>query len=87
MKTFDLIVSSPDGDLFRGEVQALVVRGTEGELAILADHIPFITAVVACDAKIVLPDDSDRIAELDGGLLTVSQNNVTLLSSGVKWKE
>lgn len=80
-------MSSPDGDLFRGEAQALIVRGTEGELAILADHIPFLTAVVPCDAKLILPDDSEKIAALDGGLLTVSQNNVTLLSSGVKWKE
>ena len=86
MKTFELIVSSPDGDLFRGEAQALIVRGTEGELAVLADHIPFITAVVPCDAKIVLPDDSEKLAALDGGLLTVSQNSVTLLSSGVAWK-
>ncbi len=87
MKTFDLIISSPDGDLFRGEAQALIVRGTEGELAVLADHIPFLTAVKPCDAKIVLPDDSEKVAALDGGLLTVSQNNVTLLSSGVAWKE
>ena len=86
MKTFDLIVSSPDGDLFRGQAITLVVRGTEGDLAILADHIPFITAVVACDAKIVLDDNSEKFAEIDGGLLTVSQNTVTLLSSGVKWK-
>lgn len=87
MKTFELIVSSPDGDLFRGDVAALIVRGTEGELAVLADHIPFITAVKPCDAKIILPDDSEKFAVLDGGLLTVSQNNVTLLSSGVHWKE
>ena len=65
MKTFDLILSSPDGDLFHGEAQALIVRGTEGELAILADHIPFITAVVPCDAKLVLPDDSEKLAALD----------------------
>ncbi len=87
MKTFELIVSSPDGDLFRGQAQALIVRGTEGELAVLADHIPFITAVVPCDAKIVLPDDGEKLAALDGGLLTVSQNSVTLLSSGVSWKD
>ncbi len=87
MKTFELTVSSPDGDLFRGDVQALIVRGTEGELAVLADHIPFITAVVPCDAKIVFPDDSEQVLSLDGGLLTVSQNSVTLLSSGAAMKE
>ena len=84
MKTFSLILSSPDGDLFRGDAQALIVRGTEGELAVLADHTPFLTAVKACDAKIILPADTEQIIAVDGGLLTVSNNNVTLLSAGMK---
>ena len=45
MNTFPLTISSPDGDLFRGEVSSLVVRGTEGELAVLAGHVPFVTAI------------------------------------------
>ncbi len=87
MKTFDLIISTPDGDIFRDKAQALTVRGAEGELTVLADHIPFLTAVKPCVAKIILPDDSEQTAALDGGLLTVSQNSVTLLSSGVNRKE
>ena len=46
MKTFPLIISSPDGDLFQGDAEILILRGTEGDLAILAGHIPFVTAVV-----------------------------------------
>ena len=45
MKTFPLIISSPDGDLFRGEVEKLILRGTEGDLAVLAGHVPFVTAI------------------------------------------
>ena len=39
MKTFFLKISSPEGDLFSGEAVKLVVRGVEGELAVLAGHI------------------------------------------------
>ena len=46
MKTFPLTISSPDGDLFRGDVEMLIVRGTEGDLAVMAGHVPFVTAVV-----------------------------------------
>ena len=54
MKTFRLIVSSPDGNKFDGEAVKLDVRGTEGELAIMAGHIPFVTSLVksSCTGKV-----------------------------------
>ena len=45
MKNYHLIISTPDGNVFDGEAAMLTVRGSEGELAVLAGHIPFITAV------------------------------------------
>ena len=89
MNTFRLIVASPDGNLFDGEVYMLTVRGSEGELAVLAGHVPFVTTVVPCDVKIELPDEDagDRIGHTDGGLLSVSRNTVTLLSSSFRWIE
>ena len=87
MNTFSLVISTPDGHAFSGEAVMLTVRGTEGELAILAGHIPFVTTVVPCDCKIELPDDTDRVGHVDGGLLTVSANKVTLLSGSFRWNE
>ena len=43
MNTFPLTVASPDGKLFHGEAVQLTLRGSEGDLAVLAGHIPFIT--------------------------------------------
>ena len=45
MKTFKLIVSSPDGNVFEGEIAQLILRGAGGDLAVMAGHIPFITPV------------------------------------------
>ena len=45
MKTFTLSVTSPEGNLFLGEVMQISVRGVEGDLAIMAGHIPFVTAL------------------------------------------
>ena len=87
MNTFFLTISSPDGDIFKGEAVFLSLRGSEGDLAIMAGHTPFLTSVMSGECKIVFPDDSEQLAHLDGGLLTVSKDNVTLLSSGFKWKE
>lgn len=87
MNTFRLIVSSPDGDIFDDEVLMLIVRGTEGELAIMAGHAPFVTAVVSSECKVVLSDESERTAHTEGGLLSVARDKVTLLSGSFRFTE
>lgn len=86
MRTFLLILSSPDGDLFRGDAVKLSLRGAEGDLAVLAGHIPFITAVKPCDCRIELESGDTKIGHTDGGVLTVSAESVTLLSGSFVWK-
>ncbi len=85
MKTYTLKISSPDGDVFEGEVVSLMLRGAEGDLAVLSDHIPFITSVKAGGCKIELDDGTEKIGHTDGGILTVSDDAVTLLSGSFKF--
>ena len=86
MNTYKLVVSTPDGSVFDGDAVALMVRGTEGELAILAGHVPFITAEKSGECKIILPDDSEKTAKIGGGILTVQNDKTTLLCSDFEWK-
>ncbi len=86
MNTYELLISSPEGEIFKGSVSMLSVRGTQGELAVMAGHIPFVTSVVACDCKVELADGTEKIGHTDGGLLTVGNDAVTLLSGSFAWK-
>ena len=43
MKSFRLTISSPDGNCFDGDAVFLSLRGSEGDLAVMAGHIPFIS--------------------------------------------
>ena len=86
MKTFRLTVSSPDGNKFDGDVVKLDVRGSEGELAVMAGHTPFVTSLVPCECAIELEDGKTRIGSTDGGILTVSSDKTTLLSGSFAWK-
>ena len=87
MNTYNLTIATPDGSKFQGEAIGLFLRGAEGDLAILAGHMPFITAVQAGKCRIHLPDDDEKSATLDGGLLTVSDKAVTLLSGSFQCDE
>ena len=85
MNSFSLIISSPEGDIFRDKVLSLSLRGAEGDLAIMAGHIPFVTTVKPCECKIVKEDGSTVAGHTMDGILTVSNEGVTLLSGSFSW--
>lgn len=85
MNTFNLTISSPDGDIFKDEINMISLRGTEGDFAIMAGHIPFVTAVVECDCKLELSDNTEKTGHTKGGILSVSSIGVTFLSGSFKW--
>ena len=85
MNTLKLNISTPDGDAFAGEVAKLDLRGIEGELSVMAGHVPFLTAVKPGHCDIMLPDGEEKKAVIDGGILNVAKDKTTLLASGFKW--
>ena len=86
MRTYRLVISSPDGTVFDGDAVNLCLRGANGDLAVMANHAPFITSVKPCECKVELPEGVIKMAQTDGGLLTVDNEKVTLLSGSFKWK-
>lgn len=78
MKSFKLIVSTPNGNALEKEIIMLSVRGTEGSLAVMAGHIPFITTTKAGEVKVKTQTD-EKIYKASEGVLTVTKENTTLL--------
>jgi F-type H+-transporting ATPase subunit epsilon len=78
-----LRISSPDGDLYRGDAEMLILRGTEGYLAIMAGHIPFVTAVVHGNCVIIAAEGERKEGVIEEGLLTVDKDQVTVLTSAL----
>jgi len=84
VKTFPLTISSPDGDLFRGDAEMLLLRGAEGDLAVMAGHVPFVTAVVKGDCVVVTAEGERKEGTIEDGLLTVDKDRVTVLTSALE---
>ncbi|MBQ3706216.1 MAG: F0F1 ATP synthase subunit epsilon [Clostridia bacterium] len=87
MNTFSLMISSPDGDLFRGEATRLILRGTEGDLAVMAGHVPFVTAIRKGRCVLETADGTRRTGLIESGLLTVDREKTTVLTSAVHWND
>lgn len=85
MNTFHLVISTPDGNLFDGDAAVLSLRGSEGDLAVMAGHIPFITSVKPGKCCVTLEDGNTKEGYSEGGLLTVSAESTIFLSGSFHW--
>lgn len=85
MRTFRFVIATPDGNLYDGEIVKISLRGTEGDLAVMANHTPFVTSVKPCRCQMELDDGTKKSFDVERGLLSVSSENVTLMSGSAKW--
>ena len=79
MKQFKLTVSTPQGDKLKKDIVMISLRGVEGSLAIMANHIPFITTTKEGEVKIYCDDGDEITANASAGMLTVTKESTTLL--------
>lgn len=86
MTPFKLKIVTPDGLLFDGEADKLIVRTTGGDVAILARHIDYV-APLGMGQAIVESGGNRRTAACIGGMLSVSGGEVTLVPTTFEWSD
>lgn len=87
MNTFHLTVVTPDGCAYDGEAERVVCRAIDGDLAILARHGDYCTALGMGEAHIVTPEGQSRRAACMGGMLSVLEGEVRLVATTWEWAE
>ena len=78
--TLHVELVSPEKILYSGEAEMVVCRTTEGEIAFLTGHAPFVGALGVGPVKIRTTEGTDQRAAVHGGFVEVSHNRVTILS-------
>ncbi|MFZ4603778.1 MAG: F0F1 ATP synthase subunit epsilon [Caulobacterales bacterium] len=76
--TFALV--SPERELFHGEVDQVVVPGTEGEFGVLPRHAPLM-ATIKAGALRILDGGGERRIFVNGGFADVTPAGLTVLAS------
>jgi F-type H+-transporting ATPase subunit epsilon len=71
---------SPERILYQGEADMVVCRTTDGEIAFLAGHAPFLGALAIGRVKVVPADGPPVRAAVHGGFVEVRDNRVSILS-------
>ena len=86
MTPFPLKIVTPDGLIFDGEAEKLIVRSAAGDVAILARHIDYV-APLGMGRAVVEAGGTRRTAACIGGMLSVSGGAVTLVPTTFEWAE
>ena len=84
--TFPLKIVTPDGLIFDGQADKLIVRTTTGDVAILARHIDAVFPLGMGQA-VVESEGQRRTAACIGGLLSVVDGAVTLVPTTFEWSD
>ncbi len=87
MTTFPLKIVTADGLIYDGNAERIVVRTTNGDIAILAHHMDCVAALGMGRATLVDEAGNRRHAACIGGMLTVSQGEVTLVPTTFEWAD
>ncbi len=87
MNTFPLRIGSPDGLLFEGEAQEIICRTIHGDMAVLAGHCNYCTALGMGAARIVFSDGTSREAACIGGMLSVMDGKCRVLATTWEWED
>ncbi|MBQ9748442.1 MAG: ATP synthase F1 subunit epsilon [Clostridia bacterium] len=79
MKPFHLQIVTPEGCLFDGEAESLLVRTGDGDVEILRGHTDLFASVGVGRARLIA-DGKTRMASCSGGMLSVERGEVRLVA-------
>lgn len=86
MSNFHLDIVTPDNPFFSDEVEMVIVRGIDGDLAILKGRAPITTPLRIGKVR-VFQNGKERIAAISDGYVSVQNNKVTIITESAEWPD
>lgn len=82
--TTHLDIVSAEHEIFSGLVEMVVATGELGEVGIAAGHAPLLTVLKPGEVRITLPGGEQEVYYVQGGMLEVQPNYVSVLADVVE---
>lgn len=86
MTSFPLQIVTPDGLIFDGQVEEIIVRTTTGDMGVLAGHVNCVAPLGMGRAMIII-DGQKRYAACIGGMLSMVDGKATLVPTTFEWAD
>ena len=79
----NIVVLTPDKEVFQGEINSVKVPGVGGQFQILRGHAPLVSALGEGEVSIVKSDGQKMAFGINQGFVEVLRNEISLLVTGV----
>jgi len=79
-ETFRVEIVSADSLVWEGDATQLMATTTEGEIGILARHIPLIATLAPGSAEVTATDGTRHMIAVEGGFLSVSTERAAIIA-------
>ena len=86
MGEIHLKIVTPDGSFFDDQVDSLIVRGLEGDLAILKGRAPIVTPLKIGKVRI-FQNGVEKVAAVTDGYISSANNNITIVTDAAEWPD
>ncbi len=83
MNTILVEIVTPERKVYAEEAKMIVVTGSEGELGIMPNHIPFVTPLRIAPVTIKRDGSTDIVA-VHGGFIEVRKDKVVILAESAE---
>ena len=84
---FRLSIITPEKTFYDDETSMVIVRTTEGDIGILANHTSLVASLPSGPVKIKNQDGTFKIAALSSGIIKVGGNKVSISANAVEWAD
>ena len=80
----EVVVVTPAGEAFRGEVESVVLPGSEGEFGVLEHHERFLAPLTIGAVELRLPTGETVFGAISGGFADVNGQQVVVLAESAE---
>ena len=79
---FQVNIVTPDGQVYSQQSRRLVARATDGDLGILANHLPIIATLQIAEVRSLCAENGNRedAIAVNGGYLEFKDNVATIIA-------
>lgn len=85
-KAFNLQIISPTRIFFDGDATMVEMKTSEGEIGVLAGHIP-LTAILTPGVVKIHQEEGTKEAALHDGFVEIRKDRVTVLAESCEWPD
>ena len=79
----NLVILSPEKEIFSGEVKSVIVPGAEGQFELLENHAAIVSSLKSGEVKVTKANGEKISFGVDGGFAECLNNEVSVLISGL----